>query len=213
MLVYLGLMIPYFLFRIIKSDSNNRVKEVLIAVAYVAGAEVFFRMTKAYFLYETGKYLVMFFIVIGLFYDGFKRKAYTFVLFLILLFPGIIVSFENISYDANFRKAILFNLSGPLTLSVVALYTYGKSLTFKDFLSVLNFVVYPIIAMTVYIFLYNPSIRDIVTNTAANAATSGGYGPNQVATALGLGVFVLYSRLLIPYKLKTVHLIMMFFLG
>ncbi|MCF6308050.1 MAG: O-antigen ligase family protein [Flavobacteriaceae bacterium] len=212
MMVYLVLIIPFFTVRIVKAKTN-RVKEVLIAVAYVAAIEVFLRMTKAYLLYETGKYLVMYFIVIGLFYDGFKKKAFPYALYFLLLIPGILVTFENLSIDLNFRKAILFNISGPLTLSVVAIYTYGKSISFKDFLSVLNYIAYPLIAMTVYVFLYNPDLRDIITNTAANSAASGGYGPNQVATALGLGVFVLFSRLLIPYKLKTVHLLMMFFLA
>ena len=213
MLFYLVAIIPYFLFKIVNSRPNNRVKEVLIATAYVVGAEVFFRMTKAYFLYETGKYLVMLFILVGLYYDGFKRKAHPYALFLLLLIPAVLVSFESISYDINFRKAVLFNLSGPFCLSVVAIYTYGKTLTYKDFLTVLNFIVYPLIAMTVYIFLYNPDLRAIITNTAASSATSGGYGPNQVATALGLGIFVLFSRLLIPYKNKLVHFIMMFFLA
>ena len=213
MMLYFLAIIPYFLSRIIKNKENNRVKEVLIAAAYVAGIEVFFRMTKAYFLYETGKYLVIFFIVIGLFYDSFKRKAYPYVLFLILLIPGVLVSFQEISYDESFRKAVLFNLSGPLALSFVAIYTYGKSLTYKDFLSVLNAIVYPLIAMTVYIVLYNPDLRDIITNTAANSAASGGYGPNQVATVLGLGIFILFSRLLIPYTNKLAHFLMMFILA
>jgi len=213
MKVYLVAIIPYFLWRIIKSHPKERVKEVLIAAAYVAGAEVFFRMTKAYFLYETGKYLVIFFIVVGLFYDGFKRKAYPYALFLLLLIPGILVSFSDISYDADFRKTVLFNLSGPLALAIVSIYTYGKTLSYKDFLSVLNFTVYPIITMTVYVILYNPDLRGLITGTAASGAASGGYGPNQVATIFGLGVFILFSRLLIPYKNKLVHFIMMFILA
>jgi len=48
----------------------------------------------------------------------------------------------------------------------------------------------------VYLFLYTPSIKDSVTGTASNFATSGGFGPNQVATILGVGMFILFSRLL-----------------
>jgi hypothetical protein len=123
------------------------------------------------------------------------------------------VSFENISYDVNFRKAVLFNLSGPLCLSFVALYTYGRTLTYKEFLNVLNFIVYPLISMTVYIILYRPDLRDVITNTAANSAASGGFGPNQVATVLGLGIFILFSRLFIPYTNKLTHFLMMGFLA
>ena len=131
MMLYLVAIIPYFLLRIVKSKPNNRFKEVMIAAAYVAGAEVFFRMTKAYFLYETGKYLVMLFIVVGFYYNGFMRKAYIYILFIIFLVPSILVSYENISYDENFRTTVLFNLSGPLCLAFVAIYTFGKTLTYK----------------------------------------------------------------------------------
>ena len=110
-------------------------------------------------------------------------------------------------------KAIVFNLSGPLCLAFVAIYTFGKTLTYKEFLSILNFVVYPIISMLIYIILYNPDLRDVITNTAASSAASGGYGPNQVATALGLGIFILFSRLLIPYSNKGVRVLIMFILA
>src|SRR5690606_31152854 len=57
-----------------------------------------------------------------------------------------------------------------------------------------------------------PDIREVITNTASNSAVSGGYGPNQVATVLGLGGFLLLSRLLIPYKNILVQWTMMFFM-
>lgn len=49
--------------------------------------------------------------------------------------------------------------------------------------------------MTTYLFLYNPSIRDVLSGTSSNFAASGGFGPNQVATVLGLGMFTLTVRL------------------
>ena len=64
--------------------------------------------------------------------------------------------------------------------------------------------------MTVYVILYSPNVREIVTGTASDSALSGGYGPNQVATVLGLGVFILGSRLFIPYKNILVQWTMMF---
>ncbi len=212
MLLYLGFIIIYFTYKII-SSKKNRTLQVLIAVAYVAGIEVFLRMTKAYLFYETGKYLVMFFISLGLLYEGFNKRSYPYILFLLLLIPGIMVTYNLMNYDLDFRKAIMFNISGPLTLAISAIFMYGKKVTFKQFLSILNYIVYPLIAMTVYIFLYKPDLRDVITSTAANSAASGGYGPNQVATLLGLGAFVLFTRLLIPYKNKMVHFIMMFFLA
>lgn len=51
----------------------------------------------------------------------------------------------------------------------------------------------PIVSTVVYLFLYNPSVKDVVTGTQSNFETSGGFGPNQVSTILGLGMFVFFT--------------------
>jgi hypothetical protein len=55
-------------------------------------------------------------------------------------------------------------------------------------------IVLPIIANTVYLYLYNPNIKDVLSGTQSNFEASGGFGPNQVATVLGLGMFLLLVR-------------------
>lgn len=175
--------------------------------------EVFFRMTKAYVFWETGKYAVIWFSLLGMFYMGFKRNATPYVIYLLLLFPGIIVTLEEMSYDVDFRKAVFFNLSGPLCLSAAAVFTYGRTISFRKMLKIIDYIIYPMIAMTIYIIVYSPDIREAVTGTGSNSAISGGYGPNQVATVLGLGVFLLLTRLFIPYKNMLVHWTMMFFMA
>jgi O-Antigen ligase len=208
--IYFFAVVIYFFYRIIyRSDKQ---KEVLIAAAYMMGAEVFFRMTKALVLYESGKYLVMLFLLMGMFYQGFKKNAYPYIFYLLLLIPGVYISYLNLNFDSHFRQMILFNLSGPLSLTVAAVYCYGRTIKFADLLQVLDVIIYPLIAMTVYVYIYNPDISEVITSTVSTSATSGGYGPNQVATVLGLGVFILFSRLLIPYKNKLLHFVMMFFL-
>tara|TARA_R100000935_G_scaffold1517_1_gene4894 strand:+ start:76576 stop:77856 length:1281 start_codon:yes stop_codon:yes gene_type:complete len=210
MVIYFLVVVVYFLSRILSLKDKQR--EVLIASAYMVGAEVFFRMTKAFFLYETGKYMVIAFLLIGMFYQGFKRKSFVYIIYILLLLPGVYVSFLDSEFDARFRQNILFNLSGPLCLAVAALYCYGRSIKLRELYTILNFLVYPLISMTIYVYFYNIDVREVVTGTASTSATSGGFGPNQVATVLGLGAFILYSRFLIPYKNKLVHLCMMFLL-
>ena len=170
-------------------------------------------MTKAYVFWEMGKYAVIWFSLLGMFYMGFRRNATPYVIYLLLLFPGIIVSLDEMAYDVNFRKAVFFNLSGPLCLSAAAVFTYGRTISFRKMLKIMDYIIYPMIAMTVYIVLYSPDIREAVTGTGSNSAISGGYGPNQVATVLGLGVFLLLTRLFIPYKNILVHWTMMFFMA
>ena len=209
--LYLVMVFAYFIYRFLTKPDKE--KEILVASAYMAGAEVFFRMTKAMFFYETGKYAVILFLLFGMFYTGFKRKAYPYVLYILLLLPGVILALEYYSDDLFlFRKNVLFNLSGPLCLMASALYCYGRRISFTVFLQLLDAMLYPIIAMTVYIYLYAPDIQSVVTGTASNSATSGGFGPNQVSTVLGLGVFILFTRLLLPYKNKLVQGVMLFFL-
>jgi hypothetical protein len=65
----------------------------------------------------------------------------------------------------------------------------------------------PIIAMTAYLYFYTPDTRDVLNGTSSNFALSGGFGPNQVATILGLGIFVLFVQLFIDAKNKVVFFI------
>ena len=210
MLVYMLGIFVYFILKIIYS--NNKAKDVLLAAGYIMGAEVYLRMTKAMVFYETGKYGVILFSLIGLFYFGFKKNAFPYALYILFLLPGVLVTYDVISYDSNFRTTVLFSLSGPLCLSFAAIFTYGRSISFKDFLKVLDYIVYPIISMTVYVFLRTPDVRAAITGTASSFALSGGYGPNQVAVMFGLGFFILLTRFVIPYKNPLVHWAMMFFL-
>ena len=211
MLLYLIAVVVYFSWQIIVQ--KDKILYVLLACAYMAGGEVFFRMTKAYIFYETGKYAVMWFAVLGMFFIGFKRNAVIYLLYILLLLPGVLVSLDEIAYDLNFRKAVLFNLSGPLSLSVVAMFVYGRTISMVQMLRILDYIVYPLISIVVYVIIYSPDIREVITGTASNAAVSGGYGPNQVATVLGLGVFILISRIFIPYKNIVVQYTMMFFMA
>lgn len=208
MLIYMLAVIGYFIYQIVVK--KNKGQYVLLAAAYITGAEVFLRMTKAFIFYETGKYAVMFFMLLGMLYLGFKKNAFPYVIYILMLLPAVFVSLEVIAFDANFRNTVLFNLSGPLCLTFATIFCFGRSVYLQDILKILDYIIYPIISMVVYMFLYAPNIQEIVTNTASNAALSGGYGPNQVATILGLGVFILFTRLLIPYKNILVHWVMMF---
>ncbi len=193
--VYFVGVLFYFMFHIITAAEKDKTMYVLLGCAYIVGGEVFLRMTKGYFFYETGKYFVLLMMLLGIFYKGISGKAYPYFIYLILLVPGIVVASITLSYDAAFRTNVTFVLSGPVTLGIATLFCYDRKVTQEQILKVLQYLVLPIISMTVYLFLYNPSIRDTISNTASNPATSGGFGPNQVSTALGMGMFVMVVRI------------------
>lgn len=187
--------IIYFLYRVF--SNGNRRDEVLLGAAYVTGFEVFSRMTGGAISYEFAKYMVIIFLVIGMFFKGFTTKSWPYVIFILFLIPGIFVASISLNYEAKFGNAIGFNLSGPLCLAISALYCYDRRISMKRFQGILLALLLPIIATTVYLYLYTPNIRDVLTNTASNFAASGGFGPNQVATILGLGVLILFSRFIL----------------
>ncbi len=204
-------MVGYFAWRIFSArDKGN---EALLACCYLATFEVFLRMTNALFFYEMIKYLVILFMLVGIAFRGFSIRSIPYVIYLLLLVPSIIVASQNIPLGESLRTAVAFNLSGPVTLGVVAIYAYQRKVPFKQLNDILKFGIGPIVMLTVYLFLVTPDIRDAVTNTASNFATSGGYGPNQVATALGLGMFFCFARFLLIKNLTSNLIDIVLFLG
>lgn len=201
----LGIFI-YFILKIIRNPNSPLI--ILQSASYIMAAEVFLRMTGGMILYETGKYAVILFMLFGLYYHNFKRSAYIYIIFLLLLIPGVLVTFFDINYETNFRKTILFNLSGPLCLFASALFCYQREIKLSQYLRLLDTMVLPIIAMATYLFFYSPNLQDVVTNADASFAASGGFGPNQVSTILGLGMFCLFVRLFLTYKSRLLQLIM-----
>jgi len=174
--------------------SKNKVLAVLLTCAYVATSDVFFRMTGGLFFYELHKYLLIVLVLIGFIFDQVKVKGQMYLVYVGLLLLTIV--FTAYDYNDEVRKMIAFNLAGPVSLGFVAFYFYKKKVTMQQLSKVLFYALLPIISLVVYLFLYTPSIKDSVTGTASNFATSGGFGPNQVATILGVGMFILFSRLL-----------------
>jgi hypothetical protein len=190
--------------------SQNRNNEALVAAAYIVGSEVFLRMTNGNPLYEISKYGVMVFIFIGMYFRGFSKGAAPYWFFLILLVPSIVISTFALNLGTDIRKAIAFNISGPVCLGLASLYTYRRKISLEETNNILLSMGLPIVTCMVYLTLYTPNVRDIITSTQSNYETSGGYGPNQVATILGLGMFVFFSRIILDSKSKFQILINVF---
>ena len=166
-----------------------------MAAAYIAGGEVFFRQTSAVIFYETGKYAVIIFLLIGMFFKGASSKTIPYWVYLLILFPGVVMVTFTMSYDFEFRKQVAFNLAGPVCLGVSALYCYYKKIKKEDYQRVLIMLLMPIISQMVYLYLYTPSMEDVKISLQGNYAATGGFGPNQISTVFGIGVFLLCTRL------------------
>lgn len=188
------------LYYIIKNQNRNN--EALVVAAYVVGSEVFLRMTGGNPLYEISKYGVIVFILFGMYYSGFSKGAAPYWIYLLLLVPSVVISTFTLNFDTDLRTTIAFNISGPVCLGMASLYTFRRKILLTEMNRILFSMGLPILSCMVYLTLYTPNVRDVVTSTQSNFETSGGYGPNQVATVLGLGMFIFFSRVILDSKTK-----------
>lgn len=196
-----ALLIPIVGFYIVYVTKNKN-NEVLLVAAYMVGVEVFLRMTGGNFNNEFVKVNVMFFMLLGMIYSNFSTNSFIYWFFLILLIPGILVTSILPDFSTDIRKVLVFNLSGPVCLAICAIYTFKRRILFADLQNILIIMGLPIVTTAVYLFLYNPSVREVVTGTQSNFDTSGGFGPNQVSTILGLGMFIFFTQLILFSKSK-----------
>lgn len=175
--------------------SRNRMEQAALWSAYLAGSDVLFRMSGGLLLHEMHKYAIVLYLLTALLIEPKKSKLnLTFVVYIVLLLIGI--AFTDVPFDASLRKAITFNLSGPISLGFIAIYFYKREYSLKKLLEILFCLGLPVISMLTLLYFKTPDIKSIVFGGVANFETSGGYGPNQVSTILGVGMFVLAVHLL-----------------
>lgn len=184
--------------------NKNRNNEVLNVAAYVVGSEVFLRMTDGLLFYETGKYEVIIFILVGFYYSGFSKNAIPYWIYLILLLPAVLIATETLNLQSDIRIQIAFNITGPICLGIAAIYCYNRKITYANLNTILLLLALPILSTTVYLIFYTPELKTVLNGTDSNFATSGGFGPNQVATVLGIGMFVFFSRILLHSNSKLI---------
>jgi len=193
---------------IIKNKNSH--EQAAMWCAYLAGSDVLFRMSGGLALHEMHKYAIALYLVTALIVE--KKRTHVspiFIFYILLLLIGI--AFSDIPYPESIRKAIAFNLSGPISLGICALYFYKRQFTVTKLLDILFCLALPIISMTSLLYFKTPDIREIVFGGGANFAASGGFGPNQVSTILGVGAFVFVAHLLFK-KRYTAFLIVDIFL-
>ncbi|WP_343330100.1 O-antigen ligase family protein [Polaribacter staleyi] len=192
-------------------SANNRNEEAFLFASYIAGGEIFIRMIHGTILYETGKYGVALFLLLGIFFGPFKQKfSVHYLFYILLLLLGIV--FTQVPEGESLRKNIIFNLSGPIILGVCAMYFYYRPISKQKLMDALFFTLLPLFSMVAYLYFRTPDLKEIVFNTAANFSTSGGFGPNQVATAIGLGMLIIAVFLLLKEKLSGYIYLDAFFL-
>ena len=207
--VYSALIVAFGILFIIKSKNENN--QAVFWSAYIVGAEVLFRMSGGMLFYELPKYSVLLFLTTGLIVEQRKHHvSVSYLVYILLLLIGI--AFVDIPFNESIRKAIAFNLSGPVLLGISAIYFYRRKFSIDSVLNMLFLMVLPVISMLSLLYFRTPDFNEISFGGAANYETSGGYGPNQFATLLGLGVFVVGLHLFFKKRILSLFFMDVFLL-
>ncbi|OYX82375.1 MAG: hypothetical protein B7Y83_14985, partial [Flavobacteriales bacterium 32-34-25] len=120
-------------------NKNNRNNEVLYVSAYLIGAEVFIRMTGGNLNNEYVKTVVSLLMLLGFVLSGFSKSSIVYWLYFLFLLPAVLVTMSNQDINLEIRKAITFNISGPICLGLCALYCYQRQVTFPQLQNILVF--------------------------------------------------------------------------
>lgn len=162
---------------------------VLMCAAYVSGSEVLWRMSKSYTFHETAKYTVTLLCLIGLVRLRKVRLPGPAVLYLALLLPAGVFPFVYFPFD-TFRKQVMFHLSGPIALTLAIVYCSNLRIRAGEMWRAGVAFAAPlcgVLAVTVR----SSYMQEVRFGTESNFQTSGGFGPNQVASSLAMGALLL----------------------
>lgn len=190
--------------------TRARLEHVALAACYLVGAEVLWRMAKIPVFWEFGKYGSALILAVAL----IRRRNYTipklpFFYFAALL-PSCVIALIDVD-PSRARDQISFNMSGPFFLLVSCWYFSYIKVTLPQLRRILFALIIPLLSVASVTLFYTAAAENIQFNTESNFATSGGFGPNQVSSMLGLGVFVSAACFLVfknQRKVKVVLVVM-----
>lgn len=167
---------------------RNRLAAMYVS-GYIVGAEVLWRLVGAGVFWEFGKYSATFLLGFGLLrFFGRWRGIVSPILFGVLLLPSLWLTIERLGVSDETRDAISFNMSGPLLIVVAALF-FSQLRPGPDELRRLCLaIIAPIVATATVAAFTTVSAPSTDFSQNSNYIGSGGFGPNQVSSVLGLGV-------------------------
>ncbi len=182
--------------------NKNQSNEAAVWGAYYVGLEVLLRATGGSLIWEFGKYALIVILLIGIMVDKKQDRSFPgwVVLTGLLLLPAIVFTF---SWSDRIREDISFNISGIFALLVSSYYFYKRVIAYSILLKIFSYSLLPIISLAIVLFFKTPNIEALSFSTDANFQTSGGFGPNQVATILSYGWLIFLVLMIFKEKITA----------
>lgn len=166
---------------------SRRPAALLAVMAYAASSDVLWRATKARAPWESSKYLVIFLSLVFLMrFVRRPRRIGLPIAMAAVLAPGAILTLFDLDI-AGGRDALAFVLLGPIALAAATALFQQLILDRAEMRGLLWWAMAPCISMASVAAWRTIQAGDIEFGTESMFVTSGGYGPNQVSTIIGLG--------------------------
>lgn len=169
---------------------KNRAGLLHIAASYLCPFEVLARMaareSEIPLPWETGRYLGIPLLILGI---GMGRKLSTLVpglLLMVLIVPSLI----RTDFSRDVRDTLLFNWSGVFILALSVMYFHRRILMENNVIWILRAIAGPVVTIAIFSTIIAPDLNAIEFTLSANRETTG-FGSNQVATVLGMGIVAL----------------------
>lgn len=187
-----------------------RIEKVAAVVVYLAAVEVLWRMAQAPILWEFGKYASLLMMISALVVRRHWQIPKLPAIYFGFLLPSSFLTVIDFGI-AGAKEKLSFNLSGPLVLFVACWFFSYVRADWKKIRHLLLVVTIPLISIAVTTLFYTVTNPDIRFTGESNFAASGGFGPNQVSSILGLGVFACITCYLLFRNdlVSTVYIILM----
>ncbi len=188
-------------------------KMIWYAIAMTPGWEILTKMCFVKLMpYETAKYFYFLCLVMLAATTIDKRippkpparyHAGQFLLFAIT--PSLVYHLFDKNLDP---KLWVFNVTAILQIGILLIFASKERWVEYDYYKLLKICVIPFVSVLVFLSDKSPKFDEDSYRNAANFASSGNFGPNQVSTCIGL-VFFLVAGLLIvnkpPFKYKILN--------
>jgi hypothetical protein len=173
--------------------SPGHISKVVCVIAYIGAAEVLWRISGASLLWEFGKYSICLIALVTLCRRPFITPNKLPIIYFALLIPSALLTALKSSEWGFLRDSLSFNLSGPLALCLSTLLLSGIRLNANELEKVLMMILGPMVSIAAICVSGTVNLSsDYEFGTNSNFDTSGGFGPNQVSSILGLGLLAGY---------------------
>jgi hypothetical protein len=168
----------------------KRIEHTIWVTSYVAGCDVLWRVTRTTAPWEYSKYFLIGTMSVALLRHVRRvRRPGQPVIFIALLLPSVSVSLLTLPL-AEARTQLAGNLAGPVALAITVLLFRQVVASRDELRAILLVAMGPPLSVWAVTAWGTLTADEIAFGVGSNFQTSGGFGPNQVSTALGFGVMM-----------------------